>query len=77
MQLNADADVAQLHSLQATADLAATVLKRDKAQLAVNAVSQAQVDADEADLKSKRAAAEQQRALVEKKTIRAPFAGRI
>ncbi|MEF2252889.1 efflux RND transporter periplasmic adaptor subunit [Ralstonia solanacearum] len=77
VQLNADADVAQLHSLQATADLAATVLKRDKAQLAVNAVSQAQVDADEADLKSKRAAAEQQRALVEKKTIRAPFAGRI
>jgi len=77
VQLNADADIAQLHSLEATASLAATVLKRDKAQLAVNAVSQAQVDADEADLKAKRAAAEQQRALVEKKTVRAPFAGRI
>ncbi|XJP98115.1 efflux RND transporter periplasmic adaptor subunit [Pseudomonas sp. B22129] len=77
VQLNADSDIAQLHSLEATADLAALVLKRDKAQLAVNAVSQAQVDTDTADLKAKLAAAEQQRALVEKKSIRAPFAGRI
>ncbi|WP_371911775.1 efflux RND transporter periplasmic adaptor subunit [Pseudomonas sp. ok272] len=77
VQLNADSDIAQLHSLEATADLAVIVLKRDKAQLAVNAVSQAQVDTDTADLKAKLAAAEQQRALVAKKTIRAPFAGRI
>ncbi|WP_176159832.1 efflux RND transporter periplasmic adaptor subunit [Pseudomonas fluorescens] len=77
VQLNADSDIAQLHSLEATADLAGIVLKRDKAQLAVNAVSQAQVDTDSADLKAKLAAAEQQRALVEKKSIRAPFAGRI
>ena len=77
VQLNADSDIALLHSLEATADLAVIVLKRDKAQLAVNAVSQAQVDTDSADLKAKLAAAEQQRALVAKKTIRAPFAGRI
>ncbi|WP_245220822.1 efflux RND transporter periplasmic adaptor subunit [Pseudomonas batumici] len=77
VQLNADSDIAQLHSLEATANLAVTVLKRDKAQLAVSAVSQAQVDADDADLKAKVAAAEQQRALVAKKTIRAPFAGKI
>ncbi|MHA6575519.1 efflux RND transporter periplasmic adaptor subunit [Pseudomonas yamanorum] len=77
VQLNADSDIAQLHSLEATADLAVIVLKRDKAQLAVNAISQAQVDTDTADLKAKLAAAEQQRALVAKKTIRAPFAGRI
>ncbi|NVZ50894.1 efflux RND transporter periplasmic adaptor subunit [Pseudomonas sp. B6002] len=77
VQLNADSDIAQLHSLEATADLAVIVLKRDKAQLAVNAISQAQVDTDTADLKAKLAAAEQQRALVEKKSIRAPFAGRI
>ena len=43
----------------------------------MNAVSQALVDADTADLKAKLAAAEQQRALVAKKTIRAAFAGRI
>nr|WP_231378565.1 efflux RND transporter periplasmic adaptor subunit [Bordetella sp. FB-8] len=77
VQLNADSDVAQLQSLEATANLAAIVLKRDRAQLAIKAVSQAQVDADEADWKSKQAAAAQQRALVAKKTIRAPFAGRI
>ncbi|ROM33908.1 efflux transporter periplasmic adaptor subunit [Pseudomonas poae] len=77
VQLNADSDIAQLHSLEATADLAGIVLKRDKAQLAVNAISQAQVDTDTADLKAKVAAVEQQRALVAKKTIRAPFAGRI
>ena len=78
VQLNADSDIALLHSLEATADLAAIVLKRDRAQLAVNAVSQAQVDSDSADLKAKLAAAAlQRRALVAKKTIRAPFAGRI
>jgi len=76
-QLNADSDIAQLHALQANAELAATVLKRDEAQLAVEGVSQAQVDADRADLKSKLALASQQAALVEKKTIRAPFAGRL
>ena len=55
VQLNDDSDVAQLNSLQAAADLAATVLTRDKLQFAAQAISQAQVDADTADLKSKRA----------------------
>ena len=72
-ELNADADIAQLHAQQAAADLAATVVKRDEALLAVAGVSQAQVDADKADLKSKLALVEQQQAQVEKKTIRAPF----
>jgi len=76
-RLNADADIAQLHALEASAELAASVLKRDEAQLAVEGVSQAQVDADRADLKSKHALVEQQKALVEKKTIRAPFPGRL
>ncbi|MET3107262.1 membrane fusion protein (multidrug efflux system) [Oxalobacteraceae bacterium GrIS 2.11] len=75
--LNADSDIAQLHALEASAELAATVLKRDEAQLAVEGVSQAQVDADKADLKNKRALVAQQAASVEKKTIRAPFAGRL
>jgi len=77
VQLNADADVAQLRSLQAAAELARVVYERDKKQFAVQAVSQAVVDADAADLKSKRALVAQQAALVEKKTIRAPFAGRL
>jgi membrane fusion protein, multidrug efflux system len=76
-QLNADSDLAQLRSLEAAADLAATVYERDKAQLAAEVVSKAQVDTDAADLKSKRAQVAQQAALVEKKTIRAPFAGKL
>lgn len=77
VQLNADADVAQLNSLQAAADLSAVTLKRDQAQLAGNAVAQAVVDNDMADLKSKKALVAQQAAVVAKKTIRAPFAGRV
>lgn len=77
IQLNADSDIAQLRSLEASAELSATVLKRDQAQLAAEGVSQAQVDSDMADLKSKRALVAQQAANVEKKTIRAPFAGRL
>ncbi|MGZ9709539.1 efflux RND transporter periplasmic adaptor subunit [Glaciimonas sp. GNP009] len=77
VQLNADSDIAQLHSLQANAELAASVLARDKQQLAVQAISQAQIDSDMADLKSKRALADQQSATVDKKTIRAPFAGKL
>jgi membrane fusion protein, multidrug efflux system len=76
-QLNADADVAQLHALEAAAELAQTVYERDKKQLAIQAVSQATVDADSADLKSKKALADQQAALIDKKSIRAPFAGKL
>lgn len=76
-EMNAESDIAQLRSLQAAADLAATVLKRDKLQLAAQAISQAQVDNDEADLKSRKALVAQQQALVDKKTIRAPFAGKL
>ncbi len=77
VQLNADSDLAQLASLRAAADLAQTTLTRDRIQLAAQAVSQAQLDGDEADLKSKRAQAASQQATVDKKTIRAPFSGRL
>lgn len=77
VQMNADADIAQLQSLQAAAELSASVLARDKQQFAVQAISQAQLDGDVADLKGKRALAAQQAALVAKKTIRAPFAGKL
>ncbi len=77
VQLNADSDIAQLRSLQAAADLAATTLARDKEQLAVEAIAQAQVDSDESDLKSRRALVAQQQATIAKKTIVAPFSGRL
>src|SRR5437660_5296177 len=77
LQLNADSDLAQLHALEASAELAATVLQRDQAQLAVQAISQAQIDSDTADLKSKRALAAQQAATLARKAIRAPVAGKL
>lgn len=76
-EMNADSDIAQQRALQAAADLSATTLKRDKLQYAAQAISQAQVDNDEADLKSRQALVAQQKALVDKKTIRAPFAGKL
>jgi membrane fusion protein, multidrug efflux system len=77
VHLNADSDIATLHSLEAAADLAATVYARDKMQFEAQAISQAQLDADAADVKNKRAQAAAQAALVEKKTLRAPFDGRL
>ena len=77
VELNADAEIAQQHALEAAADLSSTVYERDKAQYEVQAISKAQLDADAADLKNRRAQAAAQAALVAKKTLRAPFAGRL
>jgi membrane fusion protein (multidrug efflux system) len=77
VQLNADSDIARLHSLQAQAELANTVYERDKKQFEIQAISQAVLDGDASDLKNKRAQVAEQAALVDKKTIRAPFAGRL
>jgi membrane fusion protein, multidrug efflux system len=77
VRLNADADIATQHSLEAMAELAATVYTRDKVQFEAQAISQAQLDADAADLKNKQAQAAAQAALVEKKILRAPFDGRL
>lgn len=77
VQLNADAELGQLHSLQAQVELAKITYERDKAQLKVNAVSKQVVDTDLWNLKNLQAQVEQQAAIVEKKTVRAPFAGRL
>ena len=77
VQLNIESDVAQLHALQANADLANTTYKRDKAQYAIKAISKATLDADSDNLKSLQAQVAQQSATVDKKIIRAPFSGRL
>lgn len=77
LHLNADSDIAQMHTLMAAADLAQSVYERNKKQFAAQAVSKASLDADAANLKGKQAQVAQQEALVGKKTIRAPFAGRL
>lgn len=77
VQLNTDSDVAQLHSLQANAELAKVTYERDLAQYKIKGVSKATVDSDIANLKSTNALVEQQIATINKKTIRAPFTGRL
>ena len=72
-----DQDRATLASLQAAAQLAKLTADRSKQQLAVQAISKAQYDTDMANLKSAQANAASQQALVDKKTLRAPFAGRV
>jgi len=77
MRLRNEDEVSKLAALQAMADLADTVLQRDQAQLRIRAVSQAQVDSDDANLRNARAQVRQQQAIVDKYTLRAPFAGRL
>ncbi|MBU6508206.1 MAG: efflux RND transporter periplasmic adaptor subunit, partial [Alphaproteobacteria bacterium] len=77
MTLRSDDDVAKLHALQATADLSAINLARDEKQLKINAVSKAQVDTDSATLRNAQAQVAEQQAIVDKKMLRAPFAGHL
>jgi len=73
---HADAD-AQLRALEADAKLAELRFARDKGQLKARAISQAAFDVSAAGLKRAVAAVQQQRALIAKKLITAPFAGRL
>ncbi|MFI4938457.1 MAG: efflux RND transporter periplasmic adaptor subunit [Candidatus Berkiellales bacterium] len=75
--LNDDTEVAQLHSLEATLEIAKITYERDKAQQAIHAVSQQTLDNDAATLKSAQAQVMQQKALIAKKLIKAPFAGKL
>jgi membrane fusion protein (multidrug efflux system) len=77
VQFNVDSDIAQLNALEASAELAKITYERDRKQLDAKTISQAALDADAEDLKVKLAQVAQQKALVNKKTIRAPFAGRL
>jgi membrane fusion protein (multidrug efflux system) len=77
LDLRMEDDVAKLQSLQATADGSGITLRRDQGQLKINAVSQATVDSDVVNERNALALVAQQRALVDQKTLRAPFAGRL
>ena len=63
--------------MQATADGFGITLRRDQGQLKINAVSQATVDADVVNQRNALALVAQQQALVDQKTLKAPFAGRL
>lgn len=77
LDLHKEDDVAKLQSLEATADGAGITLRRDQGQLKINAVSQATVDADVVNQRNAIALVNQQKALADQKTLKAPFAGRL
>jgi len=77
VHLRDDDAVAQLRALEAAAELARITLDRDLKQLTAHAVSRATVDNDTAAFNSAKAQVDAQRALIEKRTIRAPFYGHL
>jgi membrane fusion protein (multidrug efflux system) len=77
LKLRSDDDQAKLQSLQATADLNQITYDRDQKQFKLQAVSQATIDTDAANLKNAQAQAAQQQAILDKKTLKAPFTGHL
>lgn len=77
LKLRADDDTAKLTSLQATAELSKITYQRDLKQFKIQAVSQANLDTDAANLKNANAQVAEQQAVLDKKTLRAPFAGHL
>lgn len=77
VQLNAESDLARMQSLTANVELAQVNYARNQQQLKIQAISQAVADADAANLKTAKAQLAEQQALVNKKLIKAPFAGRL
>ncbi len=69
--------VAKLHTLQASQNLAQANYNRDKAQYDRQLISRAQFDTTSATLASAQAQVAEQQAILDKYTLRAPFAGHL
>ena len=76
-RLRLDDEGARLAQLRAQADLAAITLGRDTKQFQAQAVSHAIVDQDHAALLADQAQVAAEQALIDEKTLIAPFAGRL
>lgn len=77
VRLDTSSEEAQLRAIEAQANLARVTAERMRTLRADNTVSQSDLDAAEATLKQTLANADAIRATINKKTIRAPFAGRL
>lgn len=75
--LDADAERAQLRAAEAAAELAGLQFERAQGLIGSRAISQAELDLADASLKQARAEVDGIRALIAKKTVRAPFTGRL
>src|SRR5436190_11848226 len=77
IRLDTSLEAAQLRAMEAQAELARLNLDRIRKLRGENMVSQSDLDTAEATMKQNQANADAIRATIEKKTIRAPFAGRL
>ncbi len=77
VRLNTASEAAQLQAAEAQVELARLNAERARQLRADKTVSQSELDTAEATLKQAQANAESIRATIDKKTIRAPFAGRL
>jgi membrane fusion protein, multidrug efflux system len=77
VQQDVSSEEAQLRAAEAAADLARINLERSRQLLADATVSQSQFDSDQANYKQAVAQADNIRATIAKKTILAPFSGRL
>jgi membrane fusion protein (multidrug efflux system) len=77
VQQDISAETAQLRSAEATAELARINFERSKKLLPDNVISQSDYDNTQAQLTQALAQVDNLRAVIAKKTIRAPFAGRL
>jgi membrane fusion protein (multidrug efflux system) len=75
LQLDSTEQEAQLRSSEARLDLARSELQRKQELLAKRAISPAEFDAAQADLRQSEAAVSETRALIARKKILAPFQG--
>jgi membrane fusion protein (multidrug efflux system) len=77
VRLDTSLEEAQLRSIESQVELARVNAVRERDLRTNNMVSQSELDAAEATLKQNVANADAIRATIEKKTIRAPFSGRL
>jgi membrane fusion protein, multidrug efflux system len=77
VRLDTSAEEAQLRALEAQVELARLNVDRERTLRGAGMNSQADLDTAESTLKQTRGSADAVRAVIEKKTIRAPFAGRL
>jgi len=77
VEMRIEDEQARLDALQTSAQLARTTYERNQKQFEAKAISKASLDVDAANLKNAEAAVAQQRAMLNKKVVRAPFAGRL
>jgi len=77
VQLDVDIEKAQLRATEAAAEWASVSFKRTKELIQSQSISQAEVDSAEAADKQAAAQVDNIRAVISKKTVRAPFAGKL